>query len=259
MITSIQNPRIQQIRGLIRDSKERKTNQLCVVEGIRLVEEAVRVGIAPSYLLYINDLNERGKQVIQICQDKQIEALEIAPELLQRISDTEQPQGILGVFPIQSLPEPEVLNMVVILDAIRDPGNMGTILRTAAAAGIQAIWMAPGCTDPFSPKVLRSGMGAHFHIPVLIKNWDEISSSADCSGLHLYLADSGGGMPYWQTDLSKPVGLIICNEAEGATPQARTVVKDLIHIPMPGKFESLNASTAAAVIIFEAVRQRNNA
>ncbi len=257
MITSIQNSRIQQIRNLIRDSSERQSQQRCVIEGVRLMEEALQSGLPPVLIVYSQDLSPRGFQMVDECKKRQMDVEEIPSDLFRRISDTEQPQGILGVFPIQSIPFPGDLNFVIILDNLRDPGNLGTILRTAAAAGAQAVWAAPGCADIFSPKVLRAGMGAHFHLSIQTKIWEEIRQSADRHRLSLYVADSNGGKSLWQTNLAEPVGLVICNEAEGPTQAARDVVNNQIHIPMPGKFESLNAGTAAAVLIFEVVRQRS--
>jgi RNA methyltransferase, TrmH family len=258
MITSIQNPHIQKVRTLIRDSRERKSSGLYVVEGVRLVEEAIQSGTSPELIIYTQNLAERGMQLVQACIQKGVETLDISPDLLERISDTEQPQGILGVFPLQPLLEPPILDLVLILDAIRDPGNLGTILRTAAAAGVQSIWVAPGCVDPYSPKVLRSGMGAHYHVSIRFRDWDEIVRTADQHHLHLYLSDSGGGNSIWQTDLTPPSGLVICNEAGGASDEAQKFVSNRIHIPMPGQFESLNASTAAAILLFEVVRQRTS-
>jgi RNA methyltransferase, TrmH family len=259
MITSIQNPHIQKVRTLIRDSKERKSSGLYVVEGVRLVEEAVQSGTSPELIIYTQNLAERGMHLVGACAQKGVETMEISPDLLERISDTGQPQGILGVFSLQALPEPAVLDFVVILDAIRDPGNLGTILRTAAAAGVQSVWVAPGCVDPYSPKVLRAGMGAHYHVSIRFLDWDEIVRTADQHHLHLYLSDSGGGTSIWQADLTPPTGLVICSEADGATEEAQRSVSNRIHIPMPGHFESLNASTAAAILLFEAVRQRTSA
>ena len=258
MITSIQNPRIQQIRELIRDSKLRKSSQLCVLEGVRLLEEAVLSGQFPQAVFYSDQMNPRGNELVARCEEKGVEILEVSADLLGRISDTEHSQGVLAIQPIPNFHPTQKLTFVVILDAIRDPGNAGTILRTAAAAGVDAIWLAPGCTDVYSPKVLRSAMGAHFHLAIQALSWQEISNIAIQEKLSLLLADSEGGKAHHAVDLSQPVGLVICNEAEGPTVEARSVVMQLIHIQMPGKFEFLNAGIAAAILIFEVVRQRNS-
>ena len=249
-------PSIQHVRELIRDSKVRRSTQLCIMEGVRLLEEAIQSSNFPNTVFYSEKVTARGKDLIAACSSKGIETLEVAEDLLQRVSDTEQTQGVMAILPIPHKPLPAKLDFVVVLDTIRDPGNSGTILRTAAAAGVQAIWLTPGCVDVFSPKVLRSAMGAHFYLTVEQKTWNEVSEASKLFDLDLYLADSAGGLAHYQTDLTEPIGLVICNEAEGPSGAARDIVEKFIHIPMPGKFESLNASMAAAILIFEAVRQR---
>jgi RNA methyltransferase, TrmH family len=194
---------------------------------------------------------------VQDCAENQAACYETSSDLLQRISETDQPQGILAIMPIPHLVSPNHLDFILVLDSIRDPGNAGTILRTAAAAGVQAVWLAPGCTDVYAPKVMRSAMGAHFHLAIEMKTWQEIAELADVNRIQLYLADSAGGKAHHTVDLSQPVGLVICNEAEGPSTGARAAVKQLIHIRMPGEFESLNAGIAAAILMFEVVRQRN--
>lgn len=258
MITSIQNSRVQEVRTLLRDARTRKTTAQCVVEGVRLVEEALQSGLPARLVFYTPDLSDRAAAVVDRCQAAGVETLEISADLLQRISDTEQPQGLLAVFPISPAVPAGSANFVVVADNIRDPGNLGTILRTAAAAGVQAVWLSPGCADAYSPKVLRSAMGAHFHLSVAARTWEEIQSDTKRLGLKLLLADSGGGSSLWQADLTAPLGLIICNEADGPGEEARRLADQIVTIPMPGKFESLNASTAASILIFEVVRQRTS-
>jgi TrmH family RNA methyltransferase len=142
----------------------------------------------------------------------------------------------------------------LILDGIADPGNLGTILRTAAAASVGLVVLAPHCVDPFNPKALRSAMGAHFRIPIARQSWDEIAGAV--SGLSLYLADSGGTLPYYNVDWRGPSALIVGGEAHGADPHARQLAGATVAIPMGSAVESLNAASAAAVILFEIRRQR---
>ena len=148
---------------------------------------------------------------------------------------------------------------MLIVDNLRDPGNLGTILRTAAAGGVQAVMLTPGTTDPFAPKVVRAGMGAHFRLPILFKNWMDIRKMAfnpDSQPIPLYLAEAGAGPAPWELDLRSPVGFVLGGEAEGAGQESRAVVTGPVSIPMPGKFESLNAAVAAGILVFEVVRQR---
>jgi len=178
---------------------------------------------------------------------------------MEALAETETPQGILAVFALRSMPLPEHLDFVLILDNLRDPGNLGTLLRTARAAGVQAVLLTPGTVDPFSPKVLRSGMGAHFRLPVLIGAWDEIQAicRTHCNPpLKIFLAEGQEGTACWDLNLRQPLALIIGSEAEGAGRQAHQLADVLVKIPMPGGSDSLNAAIAGSILVFEIVRQR---
>lgn len=258
MITSIHNPRVQRVRDLLEKPSARKHAEAYVIEGVRLMEEAILSGHLPVEAYYSGDLNPRGFDLIHRCTEAGVAVEELDPGLMRRISDTDTPQGILGVMAVTPAAFPAGADFVVILDAIRDPGNMGTILRTAAAAGARAVLVSADSVDIYSPKVLRSGMGAHFHIPVLSLEWDSIKATlVDHMGeAGIYISDVHDGRSLWECDLVKPACLVISNEANGASPAARSLANAAIHIPMPGGFESLNASTAAAILCFEVVRQR---
>jgi TrmH family RNA methyltransferase len=174
---------------------------------------------------------------------------------MKSISETETPQGILAVLELTQLPIPNHPDFVLIPDQIRDPGNLGTLLRTAAAAGVQAVLLPPETTDAFAPKVVRSGMGAHFRLPIRSLNWEEVEQVVRSASLQVFLADMDG-QSCWETDLRQPVALVIGGEADGAGESARKLAHQKISIPMNGNVESLNAGVAGSVLIFEVVRQR---
>jgi TrmH family RNA methyltransferase len=159
--------------------------------------------------------------------------------------------AVLNLAPLPIPPSPD---FVLIADQIRDPGNLGTLLRTAAAAGVQAVLLAPETTDAFAPKVVRAGMGAHFRLPILSLAWDEIRSHV--AGLQIYLADVQGTISCWEAGFEAPLALIIGGEAEGASAAARTLATQSVFIPMVGSTESLNAGIAGSILLFEVVRQR---
>jgi TrmH family RNA methyltransferase len=173
---------------------------------------------------------------------------------LQAASDTQTPQGILLVLPLPEWDLPANLTFVLVLDQVRDPGNLGTLLRTALAANVDAVVLVPGNVDAFAPKVVRSGMGAHFKLPIISMDWETIG--ARLAGLSLFLADSGEGCAHVEAELNMPLALIIGGEAEGAGEQAFNLATQRVHIPMPGQAESLNAAVAGAILMFEVVRQR---
>jgi RNA methyltransferase, TrmH family len=259
MITSFQNPKMKWVRSLLDSRQEREQAQAFVIEGVRLVEEAMNARWLPMTAFFSPKVSERGRSLVEQLIGQGCEIEEIADSLMEKITGTDTPQGILAVLPIRKPETPLNINLALIADEIRDPGNLGTLLRTCSAAGVQQVFLTPGSTDPFSPKVLRAGMGAHFRIPIQTLAWDNIY--AQCKELNrpplrLFLAEANRGKSCWEIDLRQPLALIIGGEAFGAGQLARRSVDDLVYIPMPGNTESLNAAIAAGILLFEVIRQR---
>lgn len=255
MITSGQNPKLKLIRALLGRPKERREAGAFVAEGVRLVEEAVISNWQFQFVLFSDGLSERGNELVKTLKARhvEVEVEEVSADLMQAISETETSQSILAVLNDSRIPIPESPNFILIPDQIRDPGNLGTLLRTAAAAGVQAVLLPPETTDAFAPKVVRSGMGAHFRLPIYAMTWDEICERT--KELPVYLADMDG-QSCWETDLRQPLALIVGGESEGASEDARKLANQKISIPMSGKMESLNAGVAGGILMFEVVRQR---
>lgn len=254
MITSSQNPKIKLVRALMGRARERREAGAFVVEGVRLVEEAVTRDWRFRFALYDASLHERGSSLVEQLLARDIEVEEVSEQVMKSLSDTETPQGILAVLEFSQFAVPVSPNFILIPDQIRDPGNLGTLLRTAAAAGVQAVFLPPETTDAFAPKVVRSGMGAHFCLPIQAMKWEKIRR--EIQGLHVYLADMDG-TSCWEKDLREPLVLIVGSEAEGASQEAREAATQKISIPMSGDMESLNAGVAGSVLMFEVVRQRS--
>ncbi len=253
MITSAQNPKLKLARQLMGRPRDRQEAGAFVAEGVRLVEEALAAGWRIRTVLHAAGLSGRASALVQDLQAHGIETDETAPYLLEAVSDTGNTQGILAILEAYSLPYPEDADFVLITDQVRDPGNLGTLLRSAAAAGAQAVLLPPETTDAFAPKVVRSGMGAHFRLPIHAATWEEIERRIQ--RMSVLLADMGG-TACWECDLRSPLALIIGGEAGGASPAARRLAQATIGIPMPGGSESLNAANAGTVLLFEVVRQR---
>jgi TrmH family RNA methyltransferase len=255
MITSAQNAKIQRLRALFSQRKERAARGEFAVEGVRLLEEALHSGWQLRLALYTADLSPRGLEVVARCREMGVEVEEADPRVLKSVVDTENPQGLVGIFAQRLLAPPEHPDFLLVADGLRDPGNLGTLLRTAAAAGAQAVWLTPGSVDPFSPKVLRAGMGAQFRLPVEELGWEDLARILK-PAFRVFAADADSGMDCWELDLRGPVALVVGAEAEGAGPQMRSLADGFVRIPMPGRTESLNAAVAAGVLLFEVVRQR---
>lgn len=255
MITSSQNPKVKLVRALMGRPKERREANAFVVEGVRLVEEAVNSNWGIQFALYDETLSERGKSLVENLKSKSIDVEMVSKNLMKSLSETETPQGIIAVLKVSSLSVSNSPDFILIPDQIRDPGNLGTLLRTAAATGVDVILLPPETTDAFAPKVVRAGMGAHFRLPIRSMEWEEIREQI--KDLQVYLADIDG-KSCWETDLRQPLTLIIGGEAEGASEEARKLATQKISIPMTGNVESLNAGVAGSVLMFEVVRQRSN-
>jgi len=257
VITSSQNPKLKLARALMGRSKERREANAFVVEGVRLIEEAITAGWKFQFALYSDGLSERGQDLVRILIAHRIDTEEVSGDLLQKVSETETPQGLLAVLEFTELPISENPDFILIPDQIRDPGNLGTLLRTAAATGVQAVFLPPDTTDAFAPKVVRAGMGAHFRLPIHSLHWEKIRELTVGKHplMYMYLADMDGTQ-CWEADLRKPLALIIGSEAEGASDEAHRLGVEKICIPMTGKVESLNAGVAGSVLMFEVMRQR---
>ncbi len=257
MITSAQNAKIREVRLLTAKKKERETARRYVTEGIRLVEEALAHAEDCCYLLWSAPLSTRAEKLVRAFEAVGTHVEEIEPRLMESISDTDAPQGVLAVMRMNPLPLPKQADFVIVADGIHDPGNLGTLFRTAAAANADALLLMPGCADEFSPKVVRSGMGTHFRLPSARMDWDAAEKYLrSMPGMRIFAADIVNAVSCWQTDLRQPTALIIGSEAEGPCERALSASDGSILIPMPGEIESLNAGIAAGILIFEAVRQR---
>jgi RNA methyltransferase, TrmH family len=255
VITSKSNEKVRLIRQLQDQRKVREREKLFVVEGTRLVEEAANAGLRARLILHDGRLGPRERSALNRLASAGGEALEVEPEVLQSCSDTSTPAGLLAVLEWPELPLPEPLEWVVVADGISNPGNLGGLLRSADAFGVQAVLLAPGSVDAFNPKVVRGGMGAHLRIPIRTLDWRAIGELL--SGFRVFLAEARAGKPVDGVDWSGRAALIIGGEAAGPGDPARALATGSVHIPMRGAIESLNASVAGGILLYEISRQRD--
>ncbi len=227
-----------------------------VAEGLRLVGELLRSGQPLTWLFFAPELLfPEGQSLLEAFAARDVSIWEVTPEVLAALSDTETPQGIVAVLPIPHVPDPGGSGLTLLLDGMRDPGNVGTILRAAWAAGVRRVLLPPGNVDPTNPKVVRAGMGAHFYLPLLRPSREEVAVLV--AGDEVWLAEAAGGIPYDRVAWEGAVTLIVGGEAEGAGPWARSLAgEQRVYIPMAPGVESLNAAMATSILLFEAARQR---
>jgi len=262
IIQSSQNTTIKEIKYL-HLKKNRDAQGLYFVEGIRFINDAIDNGqdivkvVVSDKLESLNGGKELIERVITVCADCYL----VPEKLFKEISDTQTPQGILAVLKKREFVLDTVIeqgNSVVILDSLQDPGNVGTIIRTADAADISAVILTKGCVDLFSPKVLRSTMGSVFHMPVFEGLY--INKTIDIlkkSGYKVIASHLDGQNNYFDEDLTSRCAIIVGNEANGISDETAQIADRLVRIPMPGRAESLNASVAASIMIYEIVRQKH--
>jgi TrmH family RNA methyltransferase len=267
-ITSVHNPRVQFIRSL-HTNKGRRTERAFLVEGPHLLHEAARAHLQPDLVLVDAAAIEGSPLVGELSYwaDAGVEILEAPTAVVERASETQAPQGALAVF-AQDRVTPERLSsqrrgrmrpLVLVLDDLRDPGNVGTILRSALAADVDTVLLTPNCVDAFAPKVVRAASGAHFHLPLHPESsWDAISAylAGAPQMQQVLVADAAGDTDYAALDLTVRTAIIIGNEAHGPSAAARARATRHIRIPMYNHVESLNAAIAASIVLFEGVRQR---
>jgi len=261
IITSSQNPVVKEIKSL-KNRKYRDEKGLFFIEGTRFVREALLEN-ADICKIAITDKfhdNPPNKDLLDSIKHAGYEICILTERLFKEISDTENPQGILAVIRKKTYSFERVLSessFILFLDSLQDPGNLGTIIRTADAAGADGIILSKGCVDLYNPKVLRATMGSIFHIPVLqAADLVEAIGIVRAKGFGVYAAHLKGKVNYFDVDMKKRTAIIIGNEANGISEEISAQADMLVRIPMPGRAESLNASVAAGLLMYEVVRNR---
>ena len=256
MIASPANQHVKALRSLRDSAKERRSERMLLLEGVRLVAHALATGAALRLVLYAPEqlaATPEGTTLLAALTD-QPGCFAATPAVVAAAADTQHPQGVVAACAWPQLaPRP---GLRLVLDGLQDPGNVGTLLRSAEAAGVGLALCAPGTADPYSPKVMRAAMGAHFSLPLLAApSWDALGLELSACQL-VYAADAEATMPSFAADWRQPVALIIGGETRGLSAEGQAHATHRLTIPMVGRSESLNAGVAGSVMLFEALRQR---
>lgn len=253
VIASPANPGIKTIRSLQR-RKIRQQERAFVVEGVRAVNDVLSAGIIPKAVYLRDDTDERQLEPVP----DGVMVRRVVASLFDELSDTAHPQGVLAVVPMLDeapLPDLSVSPVVMVLDGVRDPGNMGTLLRSAAGAGLDHVVIAPECVDPYHPKAVRAAMGAHYRVPFSHRNWDDLATYL--AGFDIVaLAEADGDAEYDMVDWASTAAMIVGGEAFGPSARAHEAGSLRVSIPLANGVESLNAAVAGSLLAFEAARQR---
>lgn len=275
IISSTANPRISKVQEL-HTGRGRKKQGLFLLEGPHLLAALLDAQMLPHEVYYQPERLQRTAEGTALLERLlhtpglgQQQLIEVSERVIEVLGEVQTSQGVVSVLALQAVAAQTLQArraaalrpVLLILDAIADPGNMGTILRTALAADVDMVLLAPNCVDYFSPKVVRAATGAHIALPVEAHaSWEFIQRqiALHCAAQpRVLLAEAGSGNRYYTQDLVTPFALIIGNEAHGPSDQARALATQSITIPLANAVESLNAAMAAGILLYEAVRQRD--
>lgn len=262
-ITSRQNPQVRYLRSL-HQKKHREQERKFLIEGWRFVEEALNSAAPVETVIFGAAARDdaRYKRISDLAAGRDIPVLHMADHVLEAVMETQHPQGVAALVRQWDPDLTEVFRqstnpLLLVVDGVRDPGNLGTVIRTADAAGVTAVALLTGTADLFNGKTLRSTMGSVFHLPVQKDvTVQEIRKLLAEHGLPLLAADISGGKTVYELSMTGPLAIAVGSEAAGLSEELKQVAAELVSIPMPGRAESLNVSVAAGVLLFEAVRQR---
>lgn len=253
MITSAANSRIKQVVQWQSKAKERRKDGVYLVEGIKMYQEAPVEEILEVYV------SEEAEEKVRSLDKHSYDV--VAADVFRKMSDTQTPQGVLTVlrqpqYTLEGLLEQEN-PLLVILENLQDPGNLGTILRTGEGAGITGIIMTEQTVDIFNPKTIRATMGSVYRVPfVYISDMKETLYKLHAKGIHTYAAHLEGSTYYDSFSFKEPTAFIIGNEGNGLRRETAQMAEHYLKIPMEGQVESLNAAMATGLLMYEAHRQR---
>lgn len=251
IIQSTDNAQFKRINKLVNSARERRKTGLTVLDGTHLLTAVAEAGQQLELIVLREDAQSHKEISASIALFKNCKMVVFSRQLFDQISPVQSPVGIMAVYKPPSDKKADIQS-AILLENIQDPGNLGSILRTTAAAGIEAVYLSKGCTEAWSPKVLRGGMGAHF----LLKIYEQQSLESiagmfsQCVATSLHATDS-----LYAIKLSGSVAFLFGNEGEGVSEQLLACATQKIKIPMPGSVESLNVAAAVAICLFERVRQ----
>lgn len=256
MLTSIKNPLIKQIRKL-HTSKHRRAQNLFLLEGTNLLEAACELGYPLETVCYTSQWQSRNLDLLKQCEECSQRMEIVSEEVLSAIATTVNPDGIVATAPRQSGKNPKLstVQLGIILEQLQDPGNLGTIIRTAAATGVEGIWASENSVEWDHPKVLRASVGAWFRLPMTVAT--DIPSLIQEFPGQVVATLPTAEKTYWEVDFQQPTLILLGNEGAGLSPELASLATEKIKIPLGGGVESLNVAIAASLLLYEAKRQTN--
>ena len=251
-IESKNNNLFKEIKKL-KEKKHRIKSNKYLIEGLRFVEEAIKSKVSIDSIIFTESFKEKNPELF-LKINENIKLIQMNEALLKQLCSTENPQGIVGVINMQNK-ELKSGELVVLVDKVQDPGNMGTIIRTAHAAGAAGIVMTKGTVDIYNDKTLRSTMGSIFYIPIVEDDSLDLVKSLKKEGYKLVVSSLQGKNNFVEENLQGKVMIAVGNEGNGVSDEVYDIADIKVKIPMPGEAESLNVAVATSIMIYEKIRQ----
>ncbi|MFX3632309.1 MAG: TrmH family RNA methyltransferase [Candidatus Pristimantibacillus sp.] len=258
-ISSIQNDRVKQWASLL-DKKYRDRTGLFLIEGVHLVQEAFRASASIEAVVYDGDRGVPEElEVLAEESNDDVDWYMASNQVMSKCTGTDTPPPVFAIVSKLKRDEESLFrnnSLVVVLDGVRDPGNVGTIIRSADAVGADAVVLGKGCVDLYNPKTVRSTMGSLFHLPIIEADLAELLPAAKERGIKLVGTSLQASHTCYSYDWTSASWLLFGNESEGLSETVLEVADEAVIIPMQGQAESLNVAMAATVLLYEALRQR---
>jgi TrmH family RNA methyltransferase len=257
VLTSLQNPLVKSIRRL-HQGKGRRSQQQFLLEGTHLIQEALATDYPLAIVCYTPDWAINHGPIASALEQRADRVEPVSEAVLEAMATTQHPDGVLAVAPqILRLPDPAINTIGLVVETLQDPGNLGTIIRTAVATGVEGLWLSADSVAPDHPKVLRASAGQWFRLPMAVDhdlgaqltNWQQ-------GGVQLVATSSHATLDYWAIDFTQPTILVLGNEGAGLSESLQNQATVKVRIPMMGGVESLNVGVSAALLLYEAQRQR---
>ncbi len=261
MITSLANKKIKEVFNIKKKYSYFK-NSAFFIESKRIFKMALNLEVTIKRVFYTNEIisNSEGANLLKKISKKNTEVFEISKRIMDKLSDTDTPQGIVGVvstrkYGIKDLKDKKDL-LILVCDRLKDPGNLGSIIRSSDAFGADAVIILPKTCNPFSPKVVRSSAGSIFNIPIIFENTKCLIKWVKLNNLRLIATDTYDGINISQVNFKSPFALIVGEEAEGVRTLLKRESDFLVNIPIEKRVESLNVAVSSAICLYEASKQR---
>ncbi|MCM1981336.1 TrmH family RNA methyltransferase [Lyngbya confervoides] len=259
MLTSRQNPLVKTYRKL-HQVKYRRQMQACLIEGTHLMEAAIQHSAEIICCCMTESWQARHAPLVHQILERSRRTERVSPEVLAAMTTTHTPDGIAAIVakPDWPVARPPILHLGLGLVSIQDPGNLGTLLRSACAVAVDCLLLSADCVDLSHPKVMRASAGAWFQAPIhQPQNFEQALRAYQADGVQIIATSAQANQAYWSLDLRRPSLILIGNEGAGLSPVLQTMADQQVHIPVAAGTESLNAAVAAALVLYEAQRQRH--